>query len=80
MDKEERKRLKADLEAYCNDAIEKNGKWGRDWAFGAIDFSILIGAIERKEAEELLGKYELVSPEALKLWEGKDDPEKDIHA
>ena len=79
MNKEEKKRLKADLEAYCNDTIDKNGERGKDWAFGAVVFSILIG-LDRKEAEELLGKYELVNPIALEMWEGKDDPEKDVHA
>lgn len=56
MDKREKNKLKADLEAYCNDVIERKGVIGKDWAFGAIQFAKYAGLITFNEGLELDGK------------------------
>lgn len=56
MNKREKDKLKADLEAYCNNVIERKGESGKDWAFGAIQFAKYAGLITFNESLELDGK------------------------
>ena len=66
------------LDEHCRTTLLFSN--GTQMSYGAGEFSFLIGLIDKKEAVRLFDKYKLVSPEALKVWEGKDDPEKDVHA
>lgn len=54
------KKMVQKLREYGGQKLVKESKEGKDWLFGAIDFSLAVGLIDKKEFDELMEEFQLL--------------------